>query len=165
MTPKTTLKNKNHLWGALQPENYPWMGVVASYEQMGLRDSYLLEVTITVAQHPKGLPPYRKILRATEITAEERAKKFREMVGANARELFEYDPRIGTVAGRGYDGVPFCPLFDPPGHPPAKESKELFYGKPLQCSVCQSYGAEKMVWCGGNVLWAHRQCAVWLPEE
>jgi len=80
----------------------------------------------------------------------------------NAYRIYEFDPRIGFTWNGG-DGLPVCPLFDPPedfsrtGLP--MEGKKLTVLEP-SCAFCgeDHTDDETPVWSGANMMWLHRGC-------
>lgn len=80
----------------------------------------------------------------------------------NAYRLYEFDPRIGWKYS-GQNGLPRCPLFDPPeefartGLPMESRDGSIMFSS---CAFCgkEHNKADAPVWSGANMMWVHDAC-------
>lgn len=89
-------------------------------------------------------------------------KWMKETLLKNAYRIYEFDPRIGFT-WEGGDGLPACPLFDPPEDFSrtglSMEGKDGSFLEP-SCAFCgeDHTDDEAPVWGGANMMWLHRGC-------
>lgn len=62
-------------------------------------------------------------------------------------DLYEHDPRIGTLFGRLKPNRVYDPFPDSPAAP-----------NQGRCSLCRQLGSDRLVWGGGNLRWVHEGC-------
>lgn len=171
------------VFGDLNAEDYPWLEVTTSPEDIPFSPHIKIHLDVT-DKRPNG-----QRYTATETISTfhinksepERLEFLMRVIERMARtlsvRLFEIDPRIGLPL---YPDFPSCPLFDPPYvtepykdifHNPNPNSNHPAKQALLRCAFCQrqlffvsTYRNEHRpaVWCGGNVGFAHNECAPWV---
>jgi hypothetical protein len=97
-------------------------------------------------------------------------KTYHSIARKISRKLFEVDPRIGMPLTKKF---PDCPLFDPPyietpyEHYLTGKGPSGVFTTLTTCHFCMQriypYGDGVLpgLWCGGNVGFAHEDCAPW----
>ena len=83
-----------------------------------------------------------------------------------APQLFEKDPRIGISIMKG-EKFPRAPLFDRPipQDPRTEAANFLRNGISRPCPFCSKILDNNVLWCGGNVGYAHGECAPWVKPN
>lgn len=172
--------------GDLSAADYPSLSVTPLYEPHPFKDEMVLGLTVSIG--PVQGQTVREVLVTKYIDPWDLERTAWATYHSAARKisfkLFEQDPRIGLPLSEGF---PDCPLFDPPylaapylNYLREKGGDGIWKKKPetievrkhlTTCPFCESpiypYGGSRKVgvWCGGNVGFAHEDCAPWVTPR
>lgn len=158
------------IWGDLQPENHRNVQVAWTFRQKSPIDKdYIFGITVEVAGQAASIKARKIVPEAEIVGATEKLPGFvRNTLITLARQvsprLYETDPRKGLSVDLGKD-FPQCPLFDRPDYDPrdiAMRFKKNKMWEPFRCPFCTTLMSGTAIWCGGNVSWAHPDCAPWI---
>jgi hypothetical protein len=171
--------------GDLQATDCPSVTITVHHEPLPLNDEVVLGLSV---KSSSGTVTGKEVLSLKRVAREDAERTVWSAYHSIARKLsfklFEQDPRIGLPLN---DGFPNCPLFDPPYliHPIRNHLREKggdanWKQKPevqevkktlTTCPFCEMpiwpYGGSRRpgVWCGGNVGFAHEECASWVKPR
>lgn len=171
--------------GDLSAKDYPHIKIEALYEPQPFRNEVVAGLKVSI--EPDVMWTIREALNTKRIAHEDMERTMWEMYHGIARKmsfrLFEKDPRIGLPLAEGF---PNCPLFDPPylrapirtylmkggdgvwkKQPDTVEVKKTLTTCPFcQDSIHPFDGSRRLgLWCGGNVGFAHEECAPWVTPR
>lgn len=172
--------------GEVQVGDCPNVKITVLHEPVPLME----EVVLGISVEASGIPPVtgKEVLNLKRVAQGDAERTVWSAYHSIARKLsfklFEYDPRIGLPLSEEF---PNCPLFDPPYliHPIRNHLREKggdaeWKRKPevqavkktlTTCPFCEMpiwpYGGSRRtgVWCGGNVGFAHEDCAPWVTPR
>ena len=173
------------IFGDVRASDHPQIKVTIYHEPIPFKDEVLVGVGVEV---PDLRPVVvREVLNLKRIPAEDLERTVWSAYHSIARKmsfrLFEKDPRIGLGLS---DRFPNCPLFDPPYiRAPIrtylkKGGDGIWKREPetvevlrtlTTCHICETSihpyeGSRRLgVWCGGNVGFAHEDCAPWVTPR
>lgn len=168
--------------GDLSATDYPSLAVVPLYEPHPFKDEMVLGLTVSIG--PVQGQTVREVLSLKRVAPEDVEllvwRTYHSIARKMAFKLFEQDPRIGISLSENF---PDCPLFDPPyiqapirnylmkgGDGIWKKKPETLEVKDTltTCPLCNRHihpfdGSRELgVWCGGNLGFAHENCAPWV---
>lgn len=173
------------VFGDVRAADYTGVEVSVQHEPVPFKEEVVVGLSVSV----NGATPHvaKEVLRYKCIPQEdlERAvwTKFYSIARKMSFMLFENDPRIGLPLD---DGFPNSPLFDPPyiqapiRNYLMKGGDGIWKKKPetievtrnlTTCPFCDEaihpYGGSRRlgIWCGGNVGFAHEDCAPWVTPR
>lgn len=173
------------VFGDLRASDYTHITVTVQHEPIPFKDEILLGLTVTMAEAPPIAA--KEVMNLKRIAREDLERSIWATYHGIARKmsfrLFEKDPRIGLPLAEGF---PNCPLFDPPYiRAPIrnylmkggdgiwkKQPETVAVLKTLTtCPFCETpmhpfEGSRRLgLWCGGNVGFAHEECAKWVTPR
>lgn len=174
------------VFGDLRAADYPDIFVAVHHDPVPFTE----EVTVGLSVSAKGGAPItaKEVLNLKRIAQGDLERTvwsaFHGLARKMSFKLFEHDPRIGLPLAEGF---PNCPLFDPPyiqapirNYLMEKGGDGIWKKKPetievkktlTTCPFCENpihpYGNSRRlgVWCGGNVGFAHEECAPWVTPR
>lgn len=171
--------------GDLSAKDYSHIKVEPLYEPQPFRNEAVVGLKVSI--EPEVNWTIRESVNLKKIASDDVERSIWATYHGIARKmslrLFEHDPRIGLPLAEGF---PNCPLFDPPylwapirtylmkgGDKKWKEQPDTVDIKKTltTCPFCQDSihpfnGSRRLgLWCGGNVGFAHGECAPWVTPR